>query len=122
TKDNSIYKNDYNKKEMRKRIVLTTLHRIWKYVSIYGNLDSLFIMDLGDSIDGFNQKTTSGLRGISSHILPQQLNNREQHDFYLELHKELFDTIVSQKLAKNIYFIGTSNSNHGGDFEYAVMR
>src|SRR5690606_35289266 len=48
--------------------------------------------------------------------------NREQHDFYVELHKELFDCIVTNGFAKDIYFVATSNSNHGGDFEYGAMK
>lgn len=122
TKEDSIYTNKYDREEMRKRIVIQTLNQIQHNVALYGQFDSLFIMDLGDALDGFNQKTTGGLRGTSSHTLPQQLNNREQHDYYVELHKELFDTIIANSFAKNIYFVATSNSNHGGDFEYGAMR
>jgi len=122
TKEDSIYINRYDKQEMRKRIVVATLNIIDKAVSIYGRFSSIFIMDLGDALDGFDGKTTRGLKGESPHTLPQQLNNREQHDYYVELHKELFDTIVIQEYAKQLYYIATSNSNHGGDFEYGAMR
>ena len=122
TKEDSIYTNKYDRAEMRERIVIKTLINIQENVSLHGQFDSLFIMDLGDALDGFNQKTTGGLRGTSSHILPQQLNNREQHDYYVELHKELFDVISKNQFAKEVYFIATSNSNHGGDFEYGAMR
>ena len=122
TKEDSVYTNKYDREEMRQRIVIQTLKQIQHNIALYGQFDSLFIMDLGDALDGFNGKTTGGLRGTSSHTLPQQLNNREQHDYYLELHKELFDTIAVNLFAKNIYFVATSNSNHGGDFEYGAMR
>lgn len=122
TKLDSIYKNKYDKDVMRQRIVIATIKNIEESVALHGKFESLYIMDFGDALDGFNAKTTGGLRGTSSHTLPQQLNNREQHDFYVELHKELFDTIVINEYAKNIYFIATSNSNHGGDFEYGAMR
>ena len=122
TKEDSIYTNKYDRAEMRERIVIKTLINIQENVSLHGQFDSLFIMDLGDALDGFNQKTTGGLRGTSSHILPQQLNNREQHDYYVELHKELFDVISKNQFANEVYFIATSNSNHGGDFEYGAMR
>jgi len=122
TKLDSIYKNKYDRDVMRERIVLKTIENIEESVALHGQFESLFIMDFGDALDGFNQKTTGGLRGTSSHILPQQLNNREQHDFYVELHKEMFDTIMSKEYAENIYFVATSNSNHGGDFEYGAMR
>lgn len=122
TKEDSIYTNKYDREEMKNRIVIQTLINIEKSVKLHGEFDSLYIMDLGDALDGFNAKTTGGLRGTSSHTLPQQLNNREQHDFYLELHKELFDSIMINEFAKNIYFVATSCSNHGGDFEYGAMR
>ena len=107
---------------MRERIVVASIQNIEDSVALHGKFEDLYIMDFGDALDGFNQKTTGGLRGTSSHTLPQQLNNREQHDFYVELHRELFDTIVKNEYSQNIYFIATSNSNHGGDFEYGAMR
>ena len=122
TKLDSIYKNKYDREVMRDRIVVKTLENIEESVALHGKFESLYIMDFGDALDGFNAKTTGGLRGTSSHTLPQQLNNREQHDFYVELHKELFDIIVQKEYALEIYFVATSNSNHGGDFEYGAMR
>jgi len=122
TKEDSIYSNKYGKEEIKKRLIEFTIKEIEEWISIFGKPESLFIMDFGDALDGFNQKTTGGLRGTSTHILPQQLNNREQHDFYVEVHRELFEIIVARKYAKDIYFIATSNSNHGGDFEYGAMR
>lgn len=122
TLENSIYKNTYDKEEIRKRIVGKTLDSIFYWVDNFGLIDSLFIMDLGDALDGYNGKTTRGNIGKSVHTLPQQYSNIEQHDIYLEVHKELFDTLVEYGIANNIYFIATSNSNHGGDFEYGAMR
>ena len=122
TKDNSIYKNDYDKEEIKKRIISKTLENICFFISNCGIVEDLFIMDLGDALDGYNQQTTRKAQDKSTTLLPQQLNNREQFDFYLEVHKELFDIIVENRLAKNIYYIATSNSNHGGDFEYMAMK
>lgn len=122
TKEDSIYKNKYDKKEIKQRLIKNTIINIEKSVKYFGNFESLYIMDLGDALDGFNQKTTGGLRGTSTHTLPQQMDNRGQHDFYVEVHKELFDILVQKEYAQNLYFIATSNSNHGGDFEYGAMR
>tara|TARA_R110000868_G_scaffold120444_1_gene319634 strand:+ start:1165 stop:2484 length:1320 start_codon:yes stop_codon:yes gene_type:complete len=122
TKLDSIYKNKYDREVMRERIVIATIENIEESVALHGSFEALYIMDFGDALDGFNAKTTGGLRGTSSHTLPQQLNNREQHDFYVELHKELFDIIMTKSYAKEVYFVATSNSNHGGDFEYGAMR
>jgi len=122
TKLDSIYKNKYDREVMRDRIVGGSIRNIEESVALHGAFDALYIMDFGDALDGFNGKTTGGLRGTSSHTLPQQLNNREQHDFYVELHRELFDIIMSNTYAKEVFFIATSNSNHGGDFEYGAMK
>jgi hypothetical protein len=122
TKTNSIYTNNYDKLEMQFRIVNKTLQAIRESVALHGKMDSLFIMELGDALDGYDGKTTKGLKGLSPHSLPQQLNNREQHDTYVALHKQLFDCIVDDEYAENIYFIATSCSNHGGDFEYGAYR
>jgi hypothetical protein len=122
TKENSVYTNKYDREEMRERIVVKTLETIEEEIKLHGILESLFILELGDALDGFNGKTVGGLRGTSPHTLPQQLDNREQHDFYVELHKELFAIVVQKKYAQNIFFVATSNSNHGGDFEYGAMK
>ena len=122
TKLDSIYANKYDREEIKKRLITATLNQIEEWVELIGNPEGLYIMDFGDALDGFNQKTTGGLRGTSSHTLPQQMNNREQSDLYIEVHKELFDIIVAKEYAKDIYFVTTSNSNHGGDFEYQAMR
>lgn len=122
TKLNSVYTNKYDREEMMRRLVFLVLEEIEEQVSVFGVFHSLFIMDYGDALDGLDGKTTRGLKGASHHDLPQQCNNREQHDLYVEFHRYLFDEIVLRKFALNIYFIATSCSNHGGDFEYGAMR
>lgn len=122
TKVNSVYKNKYDREEIKRRLVLLTLHEIERAKHLHGTFDALFIMDLGDALDGFEGKTTRGLSGASGHTLPQQLNNRDQHDFYVEVTKLLFDSLAIAGYSKKIYFVATSNSNHGGDFEYGAMR
>jgi hypothetical protein len=122
TEENSVYKNPYDRKEIGRRIVDKTIENILQWYDAFGTLESLYIMDLGDALDGFNQKTTRGNFGKSSHILPQQYDNKEQFEIYLELHKNLFDRIVNLRIAKNIFFIGVGSSNHGGDFEFVTMK
>ena len=109
-------------KQWKKELWMKLFFQIENVVHSYGPLKDLFIMDLGDALDGYNQQTTRKLQERTPHFLPQQLNNREQHDTYVYLHKKLFDYIVEKKYAENIYFIATSNSNHGGDFEYTAMK
>jgi hypothetical protein len=127
TKESSIYTNKYDYDVMKNRLVDQIVKEVVMATIYNGPFQSIYIMDLGDALDGFNQKTTGGLRETSSHTLPQQYNNREQHDIYVDLHKKLVDRLRKIELnghylAENFYFIATSNSNHGGDFEYGAMR
>lgn len=116
TSDNSLYKNEYNKEVFKRRIlhIVETIHSLTK---LHGTFDSLYITDLGDSLDGYDALTTRG-----GHKLPQNMSNQQQLDTYFEAHKELFDTIVDMKVSTKIHFIACVNDNHSGDYGYAANR
>jgi len=122
TKEQSIYTNKYTKEEIEDRIVRRLVEVITAIYATNPSIKNLCVFSLGDCLDGFNQKTTRGNIGGSSHTLPQQYNNREQHDIFVEVHKKLFDTLFSYKIFTNISYIANCNSNHGGDYEYAAVR
>jgi len=70
---------------------------------------------LGDLVDGFNAETTRG-----GHKLPQNMSNIEQSDIVV-----LFLYTIVQELHKEkipVFVYGTSNSNHGGDFEHFALQ
>lgn len=117
--DNSIYTNKYNPDDI---ILDKTLELIEYYINIFDRFDSLFYFDLGDSLDGFNSMTTRGLLGKSSHRLEQNMNTIEQFETHLRIHKKLVDSIVAINKFSKIYFVFSTNSNHGGDFEYISFR
>lgn len=85
--------------------------------NIYGAFDRIVIIDLGDSVDGHNGKTTRG-----GHDLDQNMNSREQFDTYFDGFKTLFDSIHACGLANYVDFIGMANDNHGGTASYTAQR
>ena len=104
----------------------TYLDRVQKWVDIierehqrYGTFKYLNIIGLGDFVDGYEGKTT---RPSSHHTLPQDLNSAEQFDTYVKSFIDFFNTLVLEGFAEKIRFVSATNSNHGGDFEYACAR
>lgn len=116
TSDNSMMNNPYDANVFKERL-LHALITIKKNKELFGVFDALYIVDLGDSLDGYNSQTTRG-----GHTLPQNLNNIQQLDTFFETHKELFDNIVHLNAAKRIEYIACTNDNHAGDFGYAAQR
>jgi hypothetical protein len=116
TSSDSLYLNEYNAEVFKERLfhVLEIIHEQHK---LHGTFDALYIIDLGDCLDGYNAQTTRG-----GHALPQNLNNNQQLDTYFEAHKELFDSIVHMNVATRINFIACTNDNHSGNFGYAANR
>ena len=117
TKENSIYQNKYDKKVITNRIIAPVLDVLDDELL---NINEIFVMDLGDALDGFNGRTTRGLNNSARHTLPQQYDNVEQYMIYLKVHKQLFDILLQDYKIKT-HYVATSASNHGGDFDYTAM-
>jgi len=120
TKANSLYKNEWNSKIFRLRL-LRTLEDYKEEAELRGRFDKVLVTDLGDAVDGWNKGTTRNGKG-SSHILPQNMDNRETFDVYVAVMCEFFDHLVELDLANDIEFIAVTNDNHGGSFSYIVNR
>jgi len=117
TRDNSIYKNDWDANKLRSRL-MKSLEDLKHTVAYFGTLDKILICDLGDPVDGWDGKTTRK----SAHSLPQNMDNRETFDNYVVTMIEWFDTIIALGYTDEYEFICTSNDNHGGAFSYIVNR
>jgi hypothetical protein len=80
-------------------------------------IDTLFIVNLGDELDGFNKQTTRGGHALES------LSNKEQFDIYTSARKMFYDTILTSNLFQEITIININNSNHSGnDYSYIVNK
>jgi hypothetical protein len=116
TSNNSLFPNHYDANVFKERLQ-HTLVTIKQNKDFFGVFDALYIVNLGDALDGYNKQTTRG-----GHMLPQNLDNNEQLDTFFEAHKDLFDTIVSMNAAKRIEYVACTNCNHSGSFGYAANR
>lgn len=107
--------------EYSKEIYLNRIRSIVDVIEskfqMYGTFHTINVILVGDNVDGFNQMTTRG-----GHKLPQNLNDAEQFDTFVKSQIDLFNTIVQEGFASKIRFASATNSNHGGDAEYAASR
>lgn len=117
TRDNSLYDNPYNAQIFELRMDAAFEDLIETH-QLSGRFDKIFVADLGDSVDGWNGKTTRN----SNHELPQNMDNKETFDVYVRVMCKWFDKLISLDLANSYEFFATSNDNHGGDFSYIVNR
>jgi len=110
--DDSQYSNIYNTE-----IIYERLSKILNYLSqqknIYGKFESLFIVNLGDMLDGYNSETTR-----TGHILPQNLGNKDQFKTYLDIMLWFFNSIINLNLTNNLNYYSIGDDNHSGDFGY----
>ena len=82
-----------------------------------GKFEKIYIVDLGDRMDGLNGQTTRG-----GHKLPQNMSNRQAFETAISVEKEFYDMILQSDMANEYCVIANANSNHGGDFDYMVSR
>ena len=112
----SLFGEQYNKDVYLER-VKSWMDVIEKGHQKFGTFKYLNIISNGDGLDGFNGYTTRG-----GHKLVQDLSNQEQFDLYVKSHIDFFHTLVQEGFAEKIRFIASTNSNHGGGFEYTAAR
>lgn len=78
---------------------------------------SVYVVNLGDSIDGFNKETTRG-----GHELPEILDNKEISEAFIECMMEFFATLIVKVKSKDFNYLSIGESNHGGDFEWLNQK
>lgn len=99
----SIYENPYDQKELHNRFT-KILNRVQCL-----DFNNIVVVNLGDSLDGYNEETTRG-----GHKLPQNMNNKEQVNAFLDEMLYLFEGLHS--INKNIKYFCVGEANHCGDF------
>lgn len=89
--------------------------------NLFGNVDTIFIDDLGDKQDGWDKLTTRG-----GHTLDQNMNNVQQAETCIDETVKLIVSCVDHGIASKIILREVTNSNHSGDFSaivnFAVKR
>jgi hypothetical protein len=114
--ETALYQNTYNAQEYKDRME-EVLYQIYLHTNTFGAFEDLYIIDLGDKMDGQNGQTTRG-----GHRLPQNMSNKQAFETAVSVEKWFFDTLIEDNLATNYHVYQNCNSNHGGDFDYMVNR
>jgi len=104
-------------KEYNTTIIFQRLNKILNQIreqkKLYGKFDSLFVLNLGDMLDGYNQETTR-----TGHALPQNMNNREQFKAFLDIMIWFFNELIKIDLSNSINYYSIGDDNHSGDIGY----
>jgi hypothetical protein len=109
-KGRSLYPSEWNE-----NVLFERLEKMINYTLAKQNSNTLYILDLGDYLDGFNGQTTRG-----GHALPQNMSNQQAFDVGF-----MFKTMLVSRLAPyydKIYVRNICNDNHSGDFSYFVNQ
>ena len=104
--NNSIYYNEWNEEELNNRMQF-----IVKSLSKFVNeIDNIVVFNLGDSLDGYKGETTRG-----GHLLPQNMNDKEQVKVFIRQMLQFFDNLYETfEVPMSYYCVG--ESNHDGDY------
>ena len=100
---------NYDRKEIIRRLDVILNRFSGKY---YKNL---IVVDLGDSIDQFNKETTRG-----GHLLPNNMTDKEMSHLYLECMQYFFKSLKYEVHAEKFFYYSIGESNHSGDFGWAL--
>lgn len=100
---------DYNKEEIERRlgIIVKTF--------VKTQFENVIVVDLGDSVDQYNKETTRG-----GHPLPNNMTDKEMSHLYLDCMNYFFNAIKKEVSANNYYYYSIGESNHSGDFGWAL--
>lgn len=107
----ALYPNKYDNQEVidRLKYIIDTV------VNLNEDFDEIIINLLGDQLDGMNQQTTRG-----GHILPQNLDDKEQIHSYIEIMKWFIGSIYKLGVANNLKVYSVDGGNHDGITGFAA--
>jgi len=101
----SIYSNEYNEKVVMHRME-QVINRIYE-LAIKFKCSNIIVCNLGDSLDGYNAETTRG-----GHILPQNMDNKDQFKNFLQVMIELFSSLSTCGIFQSIQYVVVDGGNH----------
>ena len=105
---NSLYPNPYTKEEIERR-----LNILFENICSLGTFDKIIINLMGDSLDGMDSQTAR-----RDHIMPQEMDNMEQLETFLELTTKFI--LNCNSIANNVEIYSVKCGNHGGFWEYTA--
>lgn len=113
---NPLYGNVVDNSEFLRRLE-ETLAVVKACQEMFGHLDLINFVDLGDGLDGVGGQTTRG-----GHGLDQYLDDTDQFDLFVNSHKIIFDQLVQLGASNRLRFTAACNDNHGGFGMYVAAR
>jgi len=109
----SLYGNEYSGNIYEQRL-MDVAEVISRYDIIFQNI---YIIRMGDELDGYNAKTTRYDHDLNS------LSNKEQFDIYTKTNKKFYEKVFQSGVAEKYTIINLNNSNHSGNsFSYIANR
>lgn len=110
----SIYGKQYSEEIYTNRLL-----KILEELEAIGyTYEKVFVVNMGDEVDGWNKQTTRG-----GHELDGALSNREQFDMYTRARKKFYDALFASGRGASYEIITLENSNHSGnDLSYIVNQ
>ena len=96
---------NYDKEEIKAR--LTKIVQTFAGQS-YG---AVYVVNLGDSIDGYNKETTRG-----GHQLPEVMDDKEISETYIECMMEFFKALKANIKSDEFNYLCIGESNHDGNW------
>lgn len=109
----ALFAYEYNEEIYKEHLSIAFNHAL----KIDSKLDTYFLDGLGDQLDGLNGKTTRG-----GHDLPQNMNNREAFECFINNKLDYIENIIKEDLANNIVIRQVTNDNHAGDFGWMASH
>lgn len=105
---NTLYPNKWDKEELNRRLT-----EILRNIAKFGHLHTLVINLLGDNLDGMDNQTAR-----RDHIMPQNMDNLEQVETFMEVMIPFIDTC--RQLANNVCVYSVKDGNHDGIWGYTA--
>jgi hypothetical protein len=109
-KGRSLYPTEWNED-----ILFERLEKMISYTLANQKSNVLYLLDLGDYLDGFNGQTTRG-----GHALPQNMSNQKAFDVGFTFKAMLITHLAP--FYDTIHVRNICNDNHSGDFSYFVNQ
>lgn len=88
---------------------------IVKEYNTHGHFDVVYLMQMGDTQDGWNAHTTRG-----GHTLTQNMSNTEVFQVCLDANIKMVESVLKKNICNKIVYRIIVNDNHSSDFGHVV--
>lgn len=109
----SLYGNEQSETNYNSR--LENLYQ--EILNLGQTFDKIYLVSLGDELDGWSGYTTRGGHSLGS------LSNKEQFDMYFDGRRSFYDNLFNSGISNKYIILNQNNSNHSGKgFAYIANK